>query len=100
MKNQGGTAFPFVVPSYSLQFENEDGKLETDFTHESEDGGADADPGMMLRDYFASAAMQSLASGYVDQVSAEPEFSENLARLARVSYRMADAMISEREKED
>jgi predicted lipid-binding transport protein (Tim44 family) len=49
--------------------------------------------GMTLRDYFAAKAMQVLIAA---TVSANSELNEEDAAL--VSYRMADAMIKERDE--
>jgi predicted lipid-binding transport protein (Tim44 family) len=49
--------------------------------------------GMTLRDYFAAKAMQVLIAA---TISADSELVEEDAAL--VSYRMADAMIKERDE--
>jgi hypothetical protein len=57
-------------------------------------------PGMTLRDYFAAAAMASLLRHpeAVAMLNGAPEFSlqEN---TAEASYKVADAMLAERERE-
>ena len=63
--------------------------------------GSDAD-GMTLRDYFAAKAMQSVLHGArmpgIDADPLPPEVSQALAAIAKVSYRVADAMLAERSK--
>lgn len=81
--NTGGPAFP--VTSYV----NSDGE-----TFESKPQG------MTLRDYFAAAALQGLCAGFCSHDddwprSDEPEGYEIAAEHA---YRMADAMLKEREQ--
>ena len=49
--------------------------------------------GMELRDYFAAAAMQGILAGHQD--GAHP----NIYSLARDAYRVADAMLKEREEQ-
>ena len=57
-----------------------------------------ATPGMTLRDYFASAAMQGWMASY-DGKSGHPAGTDGGGRrVARLSYAMADAMIAERSK--
>jgi hypothetical protein len=58
--------------------------------------------GMTLRDYFAAKAMQSvLADAQIPGADADPlppEAAHWLGVVAKVSYRVADAMIQERSK--
>jgi hypothetical protein len=49
--------------------------------------------GMELRDYFAAAALQGILAGHQD--GAHP----NIYSLARDAYRVADAMLKEREEQ-
>jgi hypothetical protein len=49
--------------------------------------------GMELRDYFAAAAVQGILAGHQD--GAHP----NIYSLARDAYRVADAMLKEREEQ-
>ncbi len=72
MKDTGGPAFPFWCDSNGM----------ADFQ------------GMTLRDYFAAKAMQSLMhTQYVDMTyEGEP------AAMAFEAYRLADAMLAERDK--
>lgn len=76
-KPTGGPAFPKL--DYSRQDES-DGTID----HFCTDG-------MMLRDYFAAKAMQSI-------VSVLPIDAIVPANLARAAYVFADAMIAERSK--
>jgi len=48
--------------------------------------------GMTLRDYFAAKAMEGLISSFKGDVSAEFDI------ISTVSYKMADAMLNQREK--
>ena len=57
--------------------------------------------GMSLRDYFAAKAMQGYLGNpwQAEQMDGMDEsFSEQTAILAEASYKMADAMIAERNK--
>lgn len=76
--NDGGAAFPRVVP------------LNIDRKYES---------GMSLRDYFAAKAMQ----GYLASCPAGIDWCDieglTLADWAKTSYRMADAMLAQRQVE-
>jgi len=69
-KNNGGPAFPSSIVDDSLHV-----------------------PGMTLRDYFAAKAMQGMLemAEYRDLTSEE---------YARGAYRVADAMLAEREKDN
>ena len=69
-KNNGGPAFPFFDPD-------------------------DSGKGMSLRDYFASAAMSGYVFGWPLQKDAEVE---HLPTIAKLSYKIADAMLTERDK--
>ena len=72
MKNNGGPAFP-----------------------QAPDGHPDnKKPGMSLRDYFAAAALQGLASACDESgtwQAADPS-------TAKAAYELADAMLAERDK--
>lgn len=52
--------------------------------------------GMSLRDYFAAAALKGFLSGETTYSGANPPAAEAIATIV---YRMADAMLEEREKE-
>ena len=67
----GGSAFPTVGSQYS---------------HEE---------GMTLRDYFAAKAMQGIISG--SHENGEVHYMEEIT--AESAYKMADAMLVEREKQ-
>ena len=54
-------------------------------------------PGMALRDYFASMAMQAWLSGHVAHYGHEAFWA--LDAIAQSSYEMADAMLASREKQ-
>lgn len=56
--------------------------------------------GMSLRDWFAGMAMQRMVSFAGDaMVNADPEGMTGIeVSLARIAYRMADAMLKERER--
>ena len=73
-KNLGNSsAFPIVVPRHTLE----------------------QDPGMSLRDYFASAAMTGwLANSAVN--NRESIMSMNLTKQAEGFYKLADAMLTAR----
>jgi len=58
----------------------------------SEIGSSGYRAGMTLRDYFAAKAMQGLISSFKGDVSAEFDI------ISIVSYKMADAMLNQREK--
>jgi len=83
MKPDGGPAF---ARPFSLTYMNE--------------GIYDQD-GMSLRDYFAAKAMQGLLSSPNLQVLSPRALthSEQFDLTASIAYEMADAMISEREKQ-
>jgi hypothetical protein len=51
--------------------------------------------GITLRDYFASSAMAGYVMGWPLQTDAP---IENLPVIAKMSYKIADAMIAERAK--
>lgn len=68
-RKDGGPAFPVRGVMY-------DGALGGQLAH-----------GASLRDYFAAKAMQSICPNIEDD-----------ARVARMAYELADAMLAEREK--
>ena len=69
----GGPAFPFV-------------------SHGSIAGHQACDPGMSLRDHFAGLAMQALVTKCGFPVD------EDTIDCADLSYKLADAMLAERDK--
>jgi len=71
----GGTAFPVTPTDKSGQI-------------------ADTQPGMTLRDYFAAKVLVSLAHAYIT-MEVDDYKPWNVAEDA---YRLADAMLEEREK--
>lgn len=75
MGDDGGPAFPFPV------------------LH-----GSNAPTGMALRDYFAAKAMQGFItkSPLCGAIHEPDEVCPKLARYARISYQMADAMLEAR----
>jgi len=54
-----------------------------------------ADDGMSLRDYFAASAVK----GFTANPMCNPETQQHFNNLAEDAYRLADAMIAERNKE-
>ena len=66
--------------------------------------GDEGTEGMTLRDYFAAEAMQAMLSeGFVDDIP-NPDYvrldKNTLAEaVAQSSYKFADAMLAQREKE-
>lgn len=78
--NDGGPAFPCP---------------ETDFgtNRHGEKIGSDFQPGISTRDYFAAKAIQ----GCVGMVNAD-NISDLVAVAASAAYKVADAMLAEREK--
>ena len=59
------------------------------FAHAGSAGGYGRQTGMLLRDYFAAAALTGLAT--------HPNFVDSPDSItARAAYKMADAMIEER----
>lgn len=60
------------------------------------DFGINVEVGMTLKDYFAAKAMQGLLAGLMANPEMDPQFSE----IAELSYRIANAMLDERENED
>jgi len=79
----GGPAFPGKTLNGS------DVLLFDEFGELLSPGLARVYPGMTLRDYFASAALQGLI--------ADPEL-KNFEGIARLAYACADAMLAERTK--
>jgi len=85
MKDDGGPAFPFDEVVIM-----ESGKLKG--THQKE-----WQMGMSLRDYFAGMALQTCVSKeYMEVLSAE-QIAE---MIAEGCYRIADAMLEERGRDD
>jgi hypothetical protein len=82
MKNEGGSAFPIPVASSGLAI------YETEHT------------GMTLRDYFAAKAMQGDWAAQNELTGEYTNFmkEEQYQLAAERFYRMADAMLKEREK--
>jgi hypothetical protein len=71
-QEDGGPAFPFVMPDPS--------------TYHTEQG-------MSLRDYFAAAAMQGFVSSYPNGAAGDAE------AISHDSYTLADAMLAARKAE-
>lgn len=53
------------------------------------------EPGMSLRDYFAGQALGGVMANLAQM---RPDVRSDLVRFAADCYRMADAMLSERDK--
>ena len=49
--------------------------------------------GMSLRDYFAAQALQGM-------ISADHKSERSMSEMVTLAYKIADAMIAEREKQD
>ena len=83
--NDGGPAFPFPVPTFD--------------TNGCKIGHSTEQPGMTLRDHFAGLAMQGMLAGIspIERINLFSGHSGNEPYLAAASYRIADAMIAERE---
>lgn len=76
--NDGGPAFP--CPSgTSFGFDPHNGKT-----------------GLTIRDYFAAMALQGLCVGRSEIAH---DFDEAITKQAKACYRLADAMLTQREKE-
>ena len=72
------TAFPYV-------FTNLNGETEID-------------TGMTLRDYFATSTLNGLMSSYHGSSELYSLINNNAESLAKTVYKVADAMLKEREK--
>ena len=84
-RNDGGPAFP--VP----MFESRDGAITS---------GCDGYGlgGMALRDYFATAALSGMLADSKGRDCSSEAMPEWMALVAIPAYRLADAMLKEREK--
>ena len=56
--------------------------------------------GMELRDYFAAKATQAIYSVYAQEASSQGWEIDWPERIAKSSYKMADAMMKAREKKN
>lgn len=62
-------------------------------------GGAYVEGGMTLRDYFAAKAMQGMFANPDDShENYNLSYDEYVKEIARCAYKMADAMLTAREK--
>lgn len=77
MHDNGGPAFP-VVAEQSLN-------------------GISPSPGMSIRDFFAAAAMQGWLASFSDECPHPAKNGEGAMNVAKMSYKMADAMLKARE---
>ena len=68
------------IPAFPRPYSHDDYREEVDYL---------AQDGMTLRDYFASKAMQAMMT--------DPNLDMGCNTVATLSYRMADAMMKERE---
>lgn len=92
MKNEGGPAFPMQEPQaiHAYAVAAIDGITDTGERDRAYlKARAEAVGGMTLRDYFAAKAMQGLM--------ASPSDPASLEIAAEWSYKVADAMLKERE---
>lgn len=87
MENDGGPAFP----GKGIVGHRKHSGLQYSEHHPGEPIKGDI-PGMSLRDYFAAKALSGLLSDLTKKGADEPK------DFARVSYAIADAMLSERKK--
>jgi hypothetical protein len=58
----------------------------------------EAQGGMTLRDYFAAAALQGWLASWPEQGTPHPVDNDNALNVAKLSYRMADAMLAARKE--
>jgi hypothetical protein len=65
---------------------------------ESETGHASAYRGMTLRDYFAAQALTGAQVWDAVLNGQHAVFSDGVVNLAEVAYKVADAMLAERDK--
>lgn len=82
-KTENPQAFPCPNPNYDGNWNKEHSKY-----------------GMTLRDYFANSAMQaSLTSPELMEIVSEKEIKDGSSfdAVARVSYKIADAMLKQRD---
>ena len=85
-KNTGGPAIPAGIVRQSRPIHDPGaGFVVTDIAEPRHEG-------MSLRDYFAAKAMQALIA------SPNTDHSVVFSSVADVAYRVADAMLAEREK--
>ena len=80
MSKDGGAAFPGEGP-----FVNEAGRREPQL-------------GMTLRDWFAGQALVGILASH--PMPEHPQYWDWLSGIAVTPYRIADAMLAEREKRD
>ena len=64
------------------------------FPNEGFNGWGKPQEGMTLRDYFAAKAMQSILTGHYPITKSE----DADIKIAKASYRLADAMLQAREQ--
>jgi hypothetical protein len=58
----------------------------------------EAQGGLSLRDYFAAAALQGWLASWPEQGSPHPSDNDNALNVAKLSYKMADAMLAARKE--
>lgn len=75
-----------------MEGENKKPKNPNAFPIEYQDG--EFQTGMTLRDYFANSAMQAFTNIWYEDAKSTPE------SIAKKSYKLADAMLKEREKQE
>ncbi len=81
--DNGGSAFP--IDSYMLNPNATEKEIK-----EAQ--------GMTLRDYFAAAALQGWLASYPERDTPHPAMNECENDVARLSYKMADAMLAARKE--
>ena len=81
MKDNGGQAFPSYVPGDSGYY-----------------SGPHFEAGLTLRDYFAAKIIEGRVAGRCAELGNEGFNNDTCMALAKVSYKLADAMIAERNK--
>lgn len=93
--NDGGHAFPGMVPNGTVFFDMQTGSNKYD---------AEPTAGMKLRDYFAAKALVGLLAEPIGEVqstasymAAPREDDQPGDLMARAAYRLADAMLRARE---
>ena len=82
-KNDGGLAFPVIADSQKQVYLDEHGSETASYEHSYRGG-------MSLRDWFAGQAMHGIFADGVVTIDTK--------RFAAGCYRLADAMLAEREK--
>lgn len=92
MKNTKQPQNPFLYPSFDIDYQESATQGRNVINHEHK--------GATLRDEFAGLAMKSIIAPWAEALGGGNVSPEAISSFSKAAYQVADAMLSEREREN